>query len=138
VFRFGASSIEEVGHYIDEEGNNFWGVETFVPNHEPAGTWKAGAYSRALTATAASSSSATRETEDRVCMGAAFGPPLAPRFGSAATAASALAALSAAEIVHVPPLAGSVDLSPAVLPADLVDDPAHLGTLDVDCGPQFV
>jgi hypothetical protein len=37
VFRFGASGIEEVGHYIDAEGNNFWGVETFVPNHAAAG-----------------------------------------------------------------------------------------------------
>ena len=37
VFRFGESGIEEVGHYIDAEGNNFWGVETFVPNHASAG-----------------------------------------------------------------------------------------------------
>jgi hypothetical protein len=37
VFRFGASGIEEVGHYIDAEGNNFWGVETFVPKHAAAG-----------------------------------------------------------------------------------------------------
>jgi hypothetical protein len=37
VFRFGASGIEEVGHYIDEEGNNFWGVETFVPSGAAAG-----------------------------------------------------------------------------------------------------
>jgi hypothetical protein len=37
VFRFGASGIEEVGHYIDAEGNNFWGVETFVPRDEAAG-----------------------------------------------------------------------------------------------------
>ena len=37
VFSFGASGIEEVGHYIDAEGNNFWGVETFVPAHAAAG-----------------------------------------------------------------------------------------------------
>jgi hypothetical protein len=37
VFRFGASGIEEVGHYIDPEGNNFWGVETFVPANNAAG-----------------------------------------------------------------------------------------------------
>jgi hypothetical protein len=37
VFRFGASGIEEVGHYIDPEGNNFWGVETFVPSGAAAG-----------------------------------------------------------------------------------------------------
>jgi hypothetical protein len=37
VFRFGASGIDEVGHYIDDEGNNFWGVETFVPKHAAAG-----------------------------------------------------------------------------------------------------
>ena len=28
VFRFVASGIEEVGHYIDSEGNNFWRVES--------------------------------------------------------------------------------------------------------------
>jgi hypothetical protein len=27
VIRYGAAGIEEVGHYIDENGNNFWGVE---------------------------------------------------------------------------------------------------------------
>jgi hypothetical protein len=37
VFGFGASGIEELGHYIDPEGNNFWGVETFVPADEAAG-----------------------------------------------------------------------------------------------------
>jgi hypothetical protein len=37
VFRFGEFGIEEVGHYIDEEGNNFWGVETFVPSSSLAG-----------------------------------------------------------------------------------------------------
>jgi hypothetical protein len=37
VFRFGESGIEEVGHYIDAEGNNFWGVETFVPSNAAAG-----------------------------------------------------------------------------------------------------
>jgi hypothetical protein len=35
VFRFGAGGIEEVGHYIDDHGNNFWGVETFVAS-DPA------------------------------------------------------------------------------------------------------
>src|SRR5215208_8036495 len=42
------------------------------------------------------------------------------------------AASSAADVVDMPPLAGAVDLDPAVLPADLVDDPAHLGALEVD------
>jgi hypothetical protein len=37
VFRFGKFGIEEVGHYIDAEGNNFWGVETFVPSNAAAG-----------------------------------------------------------------------------------------------------
>jgi hypothetical protein len=37
VFRFGESGIEEVGHYIHEDGNNFWGVETFVPTGAAAG-----------------------------------------------------------------------------------------------------
>jgi hypothetical protein len=37
VFRFGQAGIEEVGHYIDDEGNNFWGVETFVPSGAAAG-----------------------------------------------------------------------------------------------------
>jgi|SRR5688572_25706513 len=36
VFGFGASGIEELGHYIDPEGNNFWSVETFVPADEAA------------------------------------------------------------------------------------------------------
>ena len=37
VFRFGATGIDEVGHYIDDQGNNFWGVETFVPGSSTAG-----------------------------------------------------------------------------------------------------
>jgi hypothetical protein len=37
VFRFSEAGIEEVGHYIDPEGNNFWGVETFVPTGAAAG-----------------------------------------------------------------------------------------------------
>jgi hypothetical protein len=43
VFRFGASGIQEVGSYIhdgegdDNDGNNFWGVETFVPSGAAAG-----------------------------------------------------------------------------------------------------
>jgi hypothetical protein len=37
VFRFSDAGIEEVGHYIDLEGNNFWGVETFVPSGAAAG-----------------------------------------------------------------------------------------------------
>ena len=37
VFSFGEAGIEEVGHYIDEDGNNFWGVETFVPSDAAAG-----------------------------------------------------------------------------------------------------
>ena len=30
VFRFGESGLQEVGRYIDKNGSNFWGVETFV------------------------------------------------------------------------------------------------------------
>ena len=30
VFKFGSGGLEEVGHYIDSQGSNFWGVETFV------------------------------------------------------------------------------------------------------------
>ena len=30
VFRFGEDGLTPVGHYIDKNGNNFWGVETFV------------------------------------------------------------------------------------------------------------
>ena len=37
VFRFGASGLREVGHYIDDQGNNFWGIETFAANSERAG-----------------------------------------------------------------------------------------------------
>jgi DNA-binding beta-propeller fold protein YncE len=37
VFRFGEAGIDEVGHHIDDEGNNFWGVETFVPSGVAAG-----------------------------------------------------------------------------------------------------
>jgi len=40
VFSFGESGIDEVGHYIDDDGNNFWGVETFVPGHKSAGNLK--------------------------------------------------------------------------------------------------
>jgi hypothetical protein len=36
VVEFGADGIEEVGHYIDDEGNNFWGIETFVPSSAKA------------------------------------------------------------------------------------------------------
>ena len=37
VFGFSSAGIEELGHYIDADGNNFWGVETFVPAHDAAG-----------------------------------------------------------------------------------------------------
>jgi hypothetical protein len=40
VFRFGESGIEEVGHYIHADGNNFWGVETFVPTSPAAGRFQ--------------------------------------------------------------------------------------------------
>ena len=33
----GASGIEEVGHFIDEGGNNFWGVETFISGSRASG-----------------------------------------------------------------------------------------------------
>ena len=29
VFSFGGGGLEEVGRFIDQGGNNFWGVETF-------------------------------------------------------------------------------------------------------------
>ena len=37
VVDFGSGGIEEVGHYIDRGGNNFWGVETFAPSSPQAG-----------------------------------------------------------------------------------------------------
>ncbi len=37
VIRYGADGIEEVGHYIHENGNNFWGVE--VHRLPGAGPW---------------------------------------------------------------------------------------------------
>jgi hypothetical protein len=37
VFSFGESGIQEVGHYIDSGGNNFWGTETFVATNSQAG-----------------------------------------------------------------------------------------------------
>jgi hypothetical protein len=40
VVQFGEGGIEEVGHYIDPNGNNFWGVETFVPGNKAAGALK--------------------------------------------------------------------------------------------------
>jgi hypothetical protein len=40
VVEFGPGGIEEVGAYIDDEGNNFWGVETFVPSIGKAGSLK--------------------------------------------------------------------------------------------------
>jgi hypothetical protein len=36
VFSFGESGIQEVGHYIDSGGNNFWGTETFVAGNKLA------------------------------------------------------------------------------------------------------
>ena len=30
MFKFGPGGLDEVGHYIDAQGNNFWGIETFV------------------------------------------------------------------------------------------------------------
>jgi len=40
VVRFGAGGIDEVGHYIDTEGNNFWGIETVVAGNDQAGNLK--------------------------------------------------------------------------------------------------
>jgi hypothetical protein len=40
VFRFGASGIDEVGHYIDGQESNFWGIETFVAGNDLAGSLK--------------------------------------------------------------------------------------------------
>jgi hypothetical protein len=37
VFRFGSGGLEEVGHYIDAQGNNFWGIETFTAGSRLAG-----------------------------------------------------------------------------------------------------
>lgn len=37
VFDFGEGGVEEVGHYIDDNGSNFWGVETFTLNTAAAG-----------------------------------------------------------------------------------------------------
>jgi hypothetical protein len=30
-------SDQELGHYIDAAGNNFWGIETFVPTSNAGG-----------------------------------------------------------------------------------------------------
>jgi hypothetical protein len=38
VVRFGASGIDEVGHYIDGQGSNFWGIEAFVAGNDQAGS----------------------------------------------------------------------------------------------------
>ena len=27
VIEYGAGGLEEVGHYVDEDGNDFWGIE---------------------------------------------------------------------------------------------------------------
>ena len=40
VFKFGSGKLQEVGHYIDSQGNNFWGVETFKPGTTQAGNLK--------------------------------------------------------------------------------------------------
>jgi hypothetical protein len=37
VFRFDSSGLQEVGHYIDAQGNNFWGIETFTAGSNLAG-----------------------------------------------------------------------------------------------------
>jgi hypothetical protein len=37
VVSFGATGIDEVGQYIAEGGNNFWGVEQFAPATKLAG-----------------------------------------------------------------------------------------------------
>ena len=37
VFRFGSSGLQEVGHYIDPQGSNFWGIETFTAGSRLAG-----------------------------------------------------------------------------------------------------
>jgi hypothetical protein len=39
VFKFGPGGLDEVGHYIDAGGNNFWGIETFVGGND-AGSLK--------------------------------------------------------------------------------------------------
>jgi hypothetical protein len=34
VIRYGANGLKEVGHYVDEDGNNFWGVQVHkIPGH---------------------------------------------------------------------------------------------------------
>ena len=38
VIRFGPSGIEEVGHYIDANGNDFWGVEAHRLPGDPTET----------------------------------------------------------------------------------------------------
>ena len=93
VFDFGASGIEEVGHYIDDDGSNFWGVETFMAELRGPATCKASACSRALTATSASRSSATpatvgHRTKRNRLRGAAHGPPLVRSGASSAQPAT--------------------------------------------------
>ena len=38
VVRFGPAGIEEVGHYIDVNGNDFWGVEAHRLPADPSET----------------------------------------------------------------------------------------------------
>ena len=38
VIRFGPDGIEEVGHYIDPNGNDFWGVEAHRLPGDPTET----------------------------------------------------------------------------------------------------
>jgi hypothetical protein len=37
VLKFGKRGIEEVGHFIDTGGNDFWGVQLVTPNHHDDG-----------------------------------------------------------------------------------------------------
>src|SRR4051812_37275670 len=54
--------------------------------------------------------------------------PITPRLASGLVAPCA----ESADVIHVPPLTGGMHLRPPVLQPDLVHDPTHRRSLDVD------
>jgi len=48
VARFGSSGITEVGHYIDEGGNDFWGVFPILPGEVAGAPGRGGENARPL------------------------------------------------------------------------------------------
>ena len=62
VIEYGPSGLKEVGHHIDEDGNNFWASRctSCASSRSRPSSWPA-------TATAASGSTSTRRTSDERC-----------------------------------------------------------------------